>query len=52
MSIEMSLNQLGQKWYQDWFFGIGISYDTTKFTPPHKHVVTIALLFFSIYIRF
>lgn len=47
MKLEICINELEGSWW----FDIGLSGQTTEYTPT-KYVVTIALLFFSIYIRF
>jgi len=46
--LSISLNEL----CGEWWFNLGVSYDKTKYTPPYKRVITIGIIFFSIYIRF
>ena len=48
MKMEVTLNTLDNK---NWWFDLGISYQTTEFHPEKNHVFTIALVFFSIYVR-
>ena len=47
MSIECMLNNLGG----DWWFDLGISYQRTDGHHKYRQVFTIAIVFFSIYIR-
>lgn len=47
MKVEITLNTLDNK---EWWFDIGLSYQRTPYTRT-KQVFTIALLFFSVYIR-
>jgi len=47
MSIECMLHKLEG----DWWFDLGISYQKTYYHHTHRRVVTIAIAFFSIYIR-
>lgn len=47
MKVEIVLNTLDNK---EWWFDIGISYQTTSYYKT-KRVFTIALLFFSVYVR-
>lgn len=44
--IEISLNHINYEWWID----LGISYSRTQFM-KQKHVITISLLFISLYIR-
>ena len=46
MKIEISLNEITG----DWWFDFGISYCKTMLNK--KNVITISIVFFSIYIRF
>lgn len=45
--IECILNNIDNEWW----FGIGISYNQTELHPKKKHVITFELIFFSIYLR-
>ena len=47
MSIECMLNNLEG----DWWFDIGFSYQKTDYHHKYRRVITIAMVFFSIYIR-
>ena len=47
ITIEFSLNTLDKK---DWWFDLGISFGKTAYHSK-KYVLTIALVFCSIYIR-
>jgi len=47
MNIEVTLNTLDKK---EWWFDLGVSYGRTNYHQK-KHVVTIALVFFSVYVR-
>jgi len=48
MQLEIDLNNLDG----DWWFNLGITFDSTKYNPDYKYLVTIGLAFFSVYIRF
>lgn len=48
MQLEIELNNLDG----DWWFNLGITFDSTKYNPNYKYLVTIGLAFFSVYIRF
>ena len=47
MSIEYELNYLEG----DWWFDLGISYQKTPYHHEHKKVITVSLVFFSVYVR-
>ncbi len=47
MKIEVSLNTLDDK---EWWFNLGLSYDKVHYHEM-KHVFTIGVIFFSIYVR-
>ena len=47
MNIELTLNTLDNK---EWWFDIGMSYQKTHYHEK-KRVFTIALVFFSVYVR-
>ena len=47
MSIEYGLNCLEG----DWWFDLGISYQKTPYHHEHRKVITVSLVFFSVYIR-
>jgi len=58
MKLECTLNHLQCELLppiEEWWFDIGFTYQTTPYycvdKSPCKYVVTIGLLFFSIYIR-
>ena len=52
MRIECMLNNLDEDWMNgDWWFDLGISYQKTEYHHQYRKVFTIALVFFSIYIR-
>jgi len=46
MKVEIAWNKIDKEWW----FDIGISYQTTSYYKS-KRVITIALLFFSLYFR-
>ena len=47
MNIECMLNCLES----DWWFDLGVSYQKTPYHHTHKKVMTLSLVFFSVYIR-
>lgn len=47
MIIEFNLNRLEG----DWWFELGISIEKTEYHPSKKMVLTIALAFASVYVR-
>jgi len=47
MKVEITLNTLDNR---EWWFDLGLSYQRTQYTRT-KRVFTIALIFFSVYVR-
>jgi hypothetical protein len=47
----MSIEGMIHKIEGDWWFDLGISYNKTYYHHTYRRVVTIAVAFFSIYIR-
>lgn len=49
MSIEISLNTIDNNFF---WYELGISFQKVEYHPTHRYVLTLALVFFSIYFRF
>jgi hypothetical protein len=47
MNMECTLNAMEK----DWWLDLGISYQKTNLHYKYRHVFTIAMVFFSVYIR-
>ena len=56
MKLEISYNTLEEnkniRCFNDWWFELGISLTPTEFYKNYNYVLTLSLLFFSIYLRF
>jgi len=48
MKIDIHLNQL----HNSWWIGLGTSFQKTQLHPTHKYILTLEVIFFSIYFRF
>ena len=48
MIIELGLHTIDN---EEWWFDLGVSYQTASYPRNKKHLFTIALIFFTIYFR-